>query len=83
MSSYVLFNRSTKQFAARGCQGQHDGKFSQDIGDAFEFPTFGECADFGQNFDDSWQPMATHLPAPQVDCDDAIAAALDEQTGGR
>jgi len=83
MTSYVLTNRKSRLMARADCIGQHDGKFTDDVGDAKEFDTFGQCADFGQNFDDDWHPEPTHLPVPPIDCNVAIANALDEQTGGR
>lgn len=65
MNIYVLRNQQTSEFATRNCVGQHDGRFSDGVADAKEFDTFGECADYGQNFDDNWQPMALFDDAPR------------------
>ncbi|MGB3833759.1 MAG: hypothetical protein WA975_18060 [Mesorhizobium sp.] len=58
MNIYVLTNRKTGLLAAHDCMGQHDGRFCDDVALAKEFGTYGECAEFGQNFDDNWQPEA-------------------------
>ena len=80
MQMYVLINRVTGLFAARECTGQHDGRFSDDIADAKEFYSYGAAADFGQNFDDTWQPEAVfdnHVAsasfAPGARCSDLDA----------
>lgn len=83
MTSYVLLNRRTKLLARRDSVGEHDGLVTDDVGDAKEFATYGEASDYGQNFGADWQPEPTHLPVPAIDCNAAIARALDEQTGGR
>ena len=56
MTRYVLINRTSDEYAAEDCQGQHDGKFTPDVAFAQIFQSFGEVSDFSQNFDDSWQP---------------------------
>ena len=66
MNIYVLVNRSTGIFAGRDCAGQHDGRFVDDVADAREFATYGEAAEFGQNFDDNWQPEALFDDAPRT-----------------
>ena len=65
MNIYVLANRSTGKIAGRDCTGQHDGLFVDDVADAREFATYGEAAEFGQNFDDNWQPEALFDDAPR------------------
>lgn len=66
MNIYVLHNRKSGLFAARNCRGQHDGNFSDDVADAKEFATYAETADYGQNFDDDWQPEALFDERPTV-----------------
>lgn len=58
MNIYVLINRETGLLAARDCMGQYDGRFCEDVADAREFPSYGDCAEYSQNFDDNWQPEA-------------------------
>ncbi len=82
-TSYVLQNRRTRLMAHYNSAGQHDGLVTDDVGDAKEFATFGECAEYSQNFDDEWQPESTHSPVPYVDYGDALTRELDYQTGGR
>ena len=53
---FTLRNRDTGKFARWDCRGQHDGKFCDEYPDAKKFETFGEASDFGQNFDESWEP---------------------------
>ena len=66
MNIYVLMNRETRMVATRDCMGQHDGKFSDDVADAKEFSSYGEASDYGQNFDDNWQPEALFDEQPNV-----------------
>ena len=54
---FVLFNEAKKVFAGQSCAGQHDGKFVSDVADAKEFSSYGDAADFGQGFDDEWNPV--------------------------
>lgn len=82
MSLYVLRNRVTGQFAMRSCMGQRDGNFSDDPADAKEFHSYGDCADFGQNFDDDWHPEDLfpdqHVPVSVSFAPGARCSDLDE-----
>jgi hypothetical protein len=62
---YVLCNRETRQIARYDCLGEHDGKFTDDPADAKEFSTYGECAEFGQNFGGNWEPESLFSEQPQ------------------
>ena len=64
---YILQHETTGQYATMSCIGQHDGKFSDDVADAKEFASYGEAADYSQNFDNNWIVVPLYADQPDVD----------------
>jgi hypothetical protein len=47
---YVLKNTRTGQFARYDSEGEHDGRTTDDVAQAREFPEWGAASDYSQNF---------------------------------
>jgi hypothetical protein len=55
--TYLIENAQTGQLAAQDCQGEHDGRFTNDANEARIFDTRGQASDFAQNFGPDWSVM--------------------------
>jgi hypothetical protein len=51
---YLLRNTVTGEFAHFASSGQHDGLTTDNVSDAREFDSYGEAAEFNQNFGPEW-----------------------------
>ena len=81
---YVIQNMKTGLLARHDCEGEHDGRFTDDISIAKEFWTSrresAEAAEYSQNFGPDWTVQAVFDDPGHADM--SRVYALPEDLGG-